>query len=955
MTRRAFVFVILMVGMLSSGDFISWTEESYYVAEEAYYVGEAACRRCHHDLEQRNQFNLWRMSAHADAYASLAMPESKEIAKISGVDVDPFESPICLGCHTTASLSEEWERDETFYFEDGIQCEMCHGPGSEYMTEEVMQNRELSERAGLEIPDEDFCMICHKEKGSHTAVLDVEPFDYEQAMAEIAHKGVEWDGMYWEPEEAEPLPGPKYVGSRQCGECHRGEEMGHQYSQWRLSKHAKAYAILGTREGIEIAREEGILGNPQESPACLQCHVTGYEEPAGRFLSSFDKAQGIHCESCHGAGSEYQQEAVMLDPVASRKAGLKIPSPETCRECHVEGIHGKSFDYETLWEEIQHPATIENTEEEVVYKTPFNLEVNRDESRLYVACEGSDSLIVVDLETQSILKEIFIQNQPHDVALSPDEKKVFVSNRASDTVSVIDTETFEIVDTIEVGDEPHELMTDPQGNRLFVVNTATYDISVIDLETYQEKKRLTAARGAWGIASSNDGLRMYVTNNLSHFVEFRTPSVSEVSVIDVDRGVIHDRIMVPGTNMVQGVDVDPHDEFVMVTMIRTKNLVPMTRTIQGWVMTNGIAILWNDGRVDQLLLDEVNAYFADPTDLVITPDGRYAFVTGAGIDAVAAINIDKMKALLNRHSDQERLEKLPNHLGVSVEYVDKRINVGRSPRGMVVSPDGKRVYVADALDDTISVIDVEKQERVNVIDLEGPEVITLERKGDRIFHNADVTFAQQFTCHSCHPDGNIDGITYDIEPDGIGINPVDNRTLRGILDTAPFKWEGTNPSLSRQCGPRLAVFFTRIDPFTPEQVEALDYYISTIPRPPNRYRLEGEFTPAQRRGKKMFERTHDNMGNRIPEKDRCITCHPPPYFTNREVEEVGYTSYLDTNFEFDVPHLNNIYETAPFLHDGRAETLEEIWTEYNPHDEHGVTNDMTKDQLNDLIEYLKTL
>ena len=37
------------------------------------------------------------------------------------------------------------------------------------------------------------------------------------------------------------------------------------------------------------------------------------------------------------------------------------------------------------------------------------------------------------------------------------------------------------------------------------------------------------------------------------------------------------------------------------------------------------------------------------------------------------------------------------------------------------------------------------------------------------------------------------------------------------------------------------------------------------------------------------------------------------------------------------------------------ETLEEIWTRYNPDDKHGVTNDMTKDQLNDLIEYLKTL
>jgi cytochrome c peroxidase len=56
-----------------------------------------------------------------------------------------------------------------------------------------------------------------------------------------------------------------------------------------------------------------------------------------------------------------------------------------------------------------------------------------------------------------------------------------------------------------------------------------------------------------------------------------------------------------------------------------------------------------------------------------------------------------------------------------------------------------------------------------------------------------------------------------------------------------------------------------------------------------------------------------------------------------------------------VPQLNNIASSAPYLHDGSARTLEEIWTVFNPHDRHGVTNDLSKDELNDLIEYLKTL
>ena len=89
--------------------------------------------------------------------------------------------------------------------------------------------------------------------------------------------------------------------------------------------------------------------------------------------------------------------------------------------------------------------------------------------------------------------------------------------------------------------------------------------------------------------------------------------------------------------------------------------------------------------------------------------------------------------------------------------------------------------------------------------------------------------------------------------------------------------------------------------------------------------------------------------------NRCVTCHPPPYFTDRSRRDIGTKLMFDRESDFDVPHLNNIYDSAPYLHNGVAETLEQIWTEYNPYDEHGVSNDMTKDQLNDLIEYLKTL
>ncbi len=132
-------------------------------------------------------------------------------------------------------------------------------------------------------------------------------------------------------------------------------------------------------------------------------------------------------------------------------------------------------------------------------------------------------------------------------------------------------------------------------------------------------------------------------------------------------------------------------------------------------------------------------------------------------------------------------------------------------------------------------------------------------------------------------------------------------------------------------------------------------YINSIPVRPNRYRLpDGELTPAQERGKAIFERTKTRTARRS-RKNQCACCHCGPKYTNQQLADVGTGKPTDVPGLFDMPQLTNIAYSAPYLHDGSARTLEEIWTVFNPKDTHGVTNDLTKDELNDLIEYLKTL
>jgi YVTN family beta-propeller protein len=978
--------------------------------KQPIYVGARACAKCHEGKAAGNQYSHWLGTAHSQAWAALALPEAKAMARLAGIADEPEKAPVCLGCHATAAESEKWERDPGFSIEDGVQCEKCHGPGSEYMSDKVMRDPEAARRAGLRKFTKRDCAVCHYVKGSHAAVHQKAAIDVDTAWLILAHPVPKKEGTAaaaagrpraeeFPIAEVKPssAPGPKYVGVRACGTCHQGPKHGYQLSLWRMSPHAQAYADLATPKAAEIAKAMGLSGPPQLAEACLKCHATG-GGPGAAVTKTYDLTEGVGCESCHGAGSEYanakrgseQQVAASGAHPAGHGPGLRPVTQQTCAACHAKA-HGKPFDFAAAKMKIAHPTTPEpllaavgkrtamaqgkfaDLEEqygtarskgakvlleelEAQYKNPVNLAFSPDGREVWAACEASGSVIVVDATKRAKLAEISVGGQATGLTFSPDGRTAYVTARLNDTVAVIDVASRKLVKAIPVADEPHGVAVDPTNKALFVMGTAFDAVSVVDLETGKETKRLAASRNPWAAALSPDGKRLLVTNALSRLGGFRAAPVSEVTVFDVAGRRVESRMAVPESNLLLGVAWHPSGEYALATLNRTKNLVPMTRILQGWTITNGLAVLWKDGRVDQVLLDEPQRYFADVTAVAFTPDGTRALVTSAGTDKVAVIDTAKLVALVRRMSDAERRDVLPNWLGASSEFVVARVPVKDNPRGVTVAPDGATAWVANTLDDSLSVIDLKTLTATTRVDLGGPRQRTHIRWGEQLFHSANITFQRQFACATCHPDGHVDGLTYDIEADGIGINPVDNRTLRGIYDTDPFKWAGTNPTLARQCGARLAVFFTRLAPFDPEQLRALNDYTVTIPRPPNRYRALGaQLSEAQRRGKILFERTRTNDGREIPNEGRCAFCHFAPYFTDRQQRDVGTKQALDTIIKIDTPHLNNIYDSAPYLHNGMANTLEEIWTVHNPYDTHGYTNDMTKDQLNDLIEYLKTL
>jgi len=768
---------------------------------------------------------------------------------------------------------------------------------------------------------------------------------------------------------------PYYVGRSVCLECHVPAGTAVPCTLEPITAHDGASDSLTQPEALHIAEFSGVAEPPAESRLCLGCHGTAADVGVRWTMPSFDFADGVQCEACHDAGSLHVRAT--RDRSLARPAPMRTGDRTECAACHQPRPS-----HEVVLERGARRPDVDSR-----YHTPVNLALGPDGAHLYVVAESSDRLIVVDTDTGAVIDAVDVGRRPHDVAVSPDGRRLYVTNRLAGTLSVIDARERALVAEIPVGSEPHGVLADPAGRLVFVLNTGQDSMSVIDTRSLTEIDQRPAGRGPWSIALRADG-RLVVTDTFPRAVAFREPSYSEIFTFDAAAPVRpRDRIVVAAANMLQGVAVVPGRDVALVTLMRCKNLVPITRLAQGWTITNGLGVLWPDGRVDQVLLDEPGRSFPDPMDVAVSPDGRIALVTGGGTDEVAVVDVPRLLETIERAAEPERTDVLPNHLGKSRDFVRARIAVGRNPRGVVFAPDGRLAYVANALDDSVSVIDTSSHAVVRTIDLGGPHETSETRRGERLFHSAGITAGQQFSCRSCHPDGHINGLSFDIEPDGLGMSPVDNRTLRGIVDTAPFKWEGTNPTLARQCGPRLAVFFTRLQPYDPSELAALVRYISTIERPPNRHRRADGLTPAQRRGKIVFERTVTNFEQPIPPERRCVTCHRGTHGTSLEKLAVGTTMWFDQPVEpgsveladvsadiehngelglyffmdtgvparaFDVPHLNNIYDSPPYLHNGCAATLEEIWTKFDVLGQHGVTSDLTRQQFNDLIDYLKT-
>jgi YVTN family beta-propeller protein len=308
-----------------------------------------------------------------------------------------------------------------------------------------------------------------------------------------------------------------------------------------------------------------------------------------------------------------------------------------------------------------------------------------------------------------------------------------------------------------------------------------------------------------------------------------------------------------------------------------------------------------------------------------------------------------------------------------------RADTGLAPQGIVIDPVTDRVFTKDLLSRTVSVFDAAAMleqgsqtlpvvATINTVTNESltPEVL----QGKRIFYNArDTRMARDgyLSCVACHLDGEPDGQIWDLTHLGEGLrNTPDLRGRRG-MGHGNVHWTANFDEIQDFEVP-IRLFFegsgfmsdddlfsgTRLSPlgdpkagFSAE-LDALAAYAAifdAVPRSPYRA-ADGSLTVAGTAGRVVFQ----GLG--------CQQCHPEPDFTDTTMHDIGTIKAssgqrLDQTLTgIDTPTLKGIWTTAPYLHDGSAPTLADVFEQGDPDSPHGIVRSLNETDRANLIAYL---
>jgi YVTN family beta-propeller protein len=570
------------------------------------------------------------------------------------------------------------------------------------------------------------------------------------------------------------------------------------------------------------------------------------------------------------------------------------------------------------------------------------LALSPDGRWLVTANIDSDTVGVIDTVSRSKTLELPVGRRPECVAFAGSSGRVLVTLYKDDALAVVDVAAGKVIERIPVGDEPYGVVCTRDGSRAYVSLDYPGVVVEVDLGGGGPALRRTIPAGpfARGLALSPDERTLYVT-------EFHTAALL---VVDLEKGTIIERLEGESPdNLCRQVTLHPVRPKAYLAHLRSRVKNPHG---EGSIFPFVTVVSLNadaERRRSPMAMDSFNGAtpVSNPWETAISPDGKRLYNVYSGTNDMHVCDIVD--------DDYRELSRKAT------------LRVGNHPRAVAVSPDSRTVYVYDTLDFQVRFIDADSLRTVAQVPCATPAKTPEWVRGKLLFNSAlqPMVGRRWITCSSCHPDGHADARTWH-NPEGLR----NTTSLVAMKDTHPLHWSADRDELQdfehtirSQLMQGRGLIQGQVRPDLGEPNRGLSADLDALAEYSNSFEPTlsphaagpGKLTGAAERGKAVFHR--EDVG--------CATCHSGPQYTDSalgakpfRMHDVG-TGADDPSEKmgtrYDTPTLIGIYRTAPYLHDGTALTLREVLVERNRGDRHGKTSHLSPAEIDDLVEFLKSL
>ncbi len=586
--------------------------------------------------------------------------------------------------------------------------------------------------------------------------------------------------------------------------------------------------------------------------------------------------------------------------------------------------------------------------EGAAWRSPRAVIADKTGASLYIAEHTGNAIAVLERATGKVLRRIALPEPPAALVLAPDGTRLYAAGAVPEGhVFCIDLAAGEVRSALPAGHTPSALAIAPDGTTLWACSRFTNEVVRFDTAEGKETARLAVCREPVAAALTPDGATLYVANLLPAGPADGAYSAAEVSVVDTASCTAVAPIRLPnGSTGVRGICVSPDGARVFVTHILARYQLPTTQLERGWMNTNALTVIdaLRRAYLTTVLLDDVDLGAANPWGVACTADGAWICVAHAGTHELSVIDRRALDARLEKAAAGARvtevsatLADVPNDLSF-LTGIRRRVKLpGNGPRGVCIV--AGKAYAAEYFTDDIAVVDLAAAgphaEAAFALGTGAkPDAV---RRGEMHFGDAALCFQAWQSCATCHPDGRVDGLNWDLMNDGLG-NPRNTKSMLFTHATPPSMITGVRATAEQAV--RAGITHIQFAVRPEEEAAAIDAYLKAMQPVPSPFLVKGALGPSAERGRAVFA------------KAGCAACHSGPYLTNLQLIDVGTGRERDAGVALDTPTLREAWRTAPYLSDGRAAALRDVVTMHNPADRHGATSTLTPQEIDDLTAFL---